>query len=91
MLCKYNYSLHTVGVKTVISLPDDIFERATAHAQSIGISRSELFVTALRQYFDLHDQAALLSDINQACGNIAAGNEMSSIVKSNLLKVQWDD
>lgn len=39
-------------MKTAISLPDDLYERATAEAHRRGMSRSELFATATRRYLD---------------------------------------
>lgn len=39
-------------MKTAISLPDDVFERATAQAKRLGISRSELIARALRAFLD---------------------------------------
>lgn len=37
-------------MKTAISLPDDLFERAERAARELGMSRSELYATALREY-----------------------------------------
>jgi metal-responsive CopG/Arc/MetJ family transcriptional regulator len=39
-------------VKTAISLPDDLYERASLEARRLGMSRSELFATAARRYLD---------------------------------------
>lgn len=37
-------------MKTAISVPDDLFERAERAARELGMSRSELYATALREY-----------------------------------------
>lgn len=37
-------------MKTAISVPDDLFERAERVARELGMSRSELYATALREY-----------------------------------------
>ena len=37
-------------MKTAISIPDDLFEAAERFARKEGMSRSELYVTALRHY-----------------------------------------
>lgn len=41
---------YTPPMKTAISVPDDLFERAERAARERGISRSELYATALREY-----------------------------------------
>lgn len=37
-------------MKTAVSVPDDVFERAERLAQREGRSRSEVYSTALREY-----------------------------------------
>ncbi len=37
-------------MKTSVSIPDDIFESADALAEEMGISRSELYATAVSEY-----------------------------------------
>jgi metal-responsive CopG/Arc/MetJ family transcriptional regulator len=37
-------------MKTAISIPDDLFESAERFAERQGLSRSELYATALRHY-----------------------------------------
>ncbi len=41
-------------VKTAISLPDDLFQRAEAVADRNGIARSQLYALALAEYLDRH-------------------------------------
>ena len=40
----------TRGVKTTVSIPGDLFERAEELASRLGISRSQLYTDALRGY-----------------------------------------
>jgi predicted transcriptional regulator len=37
-------------VKTAVSLPDDLFERAEEAAQRLGVNRSQLYARALTKY-----------------------------------------
>lgn len=37
-------------MKTAISIPDDVFESADSLAKEIGVSRSELYATAVAEY-----------------------------------------
>lgn len=41
---------YTFTVKTAISIPDSIFEEAERVAKRRGVSRSELYATAVDQY-----------------------------------------
>jgi metal-responsive CopG/Arc/MetJ family transcriptional regulator len=41
-------------MKTAISLPDEVFEKAEATAKRLKISRSELYVRALQEFLDTH-------------------------------------
>jgi metal-responsive CopG/Arc/MetJ family transcriptional regulator len=45
-------------MKTAISIPDPLFERAEALARRMRLSRSELYATALRAFVEDHDQEA---------------------------------
>jgi metal-responsive CopG/Arc/MetJ family transcriptional regulator len=53
-------------VKTAISLPDDTYEQATRQAAELGISRSEFFARAARNYLDQLAVRSLTGQINEA-------------------------
>lgn len=46
---------HTAVVKTAISLPDTVFERAERLAGKLGLTRSRLYALALEQYLEQTD------------------------------------
>lgn len=50
---RYNPS-YTDGMKTAISIPDPLFESAERFARLRGMSRSELYATAIRDYLREH-------------------------------------
>jgi metal-responsive CopG/Arc/MetJ family transcriptional regulator len=53
-------------MKTAISVPDDVFESADELAEELGISRSELYSTAVAEYLAKHraeDVTAKLNDV----------------------------
>ncbi len=53
-------------MKTTISLPDDLFDSADGLAARLGISRSELYATAVEEYLAKHrheDVTARLNDV----------------------------
>jgi metal-responsive CopG/Arc/MetJ family transcriptional regulator len=63
-------------MKTAISVPDDVFDRASEQAAELGISRSEFFARAARKYLDELASASLTSQINEALR--AAGDDDSA-------------
>ena len=53
-------------MKTAISLPDEVFASADALAERMGLSRSELYATAVAEYVAKHrdqDVTARLNDV----------------------------
>ncbi|MBD2307207.1 ribbon-helix-helix protein, CopG family [Chroococcidiopsis sp. FACHB-1243] len=52
-------------MKTAISLPDEIFEQAEALAQQLGMSRSELYIEALKAYLRRHNREQTLAKLNE--------------------------
>jgi metal-responsive CopG/Arc/MetJ family transcriptional regulator len=53
-------------MKTAVSLPDDLFESADELAERLGVSRSELYATAVAEYVAKHrdqDVTARLNDV----------------------------
>ena len=53
-------------VKTAISLPEPLFQRAKVLAQDLRISRSQLVAMALTEFVKQHERKALIEAINQA-------------------------
>ena len=54
------------SMKTAISLSDELFESADALAERLGISRSQLYATAVEEYLAKHrdeDVTARLNDV----------------------------
>ena len=78
-------------MKTAISLPDDLFKLADEFAQTHGLSRSELYATALREYLDTHHDDRLVERINEACVNIDTGlsQEQAATARRTLLESEW--
>lgn len=57
---------YTDEVKTAISLPDPLFERAEQHAAAHGLGRSQLYATALERYLDAIDADQSSEHIDRA-------------------------
>ncbi len=51
-------------MKTAISLPDSLFESAEAMATRLGISRSQLYATALAEFIAEHEDASITARLD---------------------------
>jgi metal-responsive CopG/Arc/MetJ family transcriptional regulator len=63
---------YTVGMKTAVSIPDEVFARAERLARRSKRSRSELFSAALSEYVARHAPDEVTEAMNRVC---AAVNE----------------
>ena len=52
-------------MKTAISIPDEVFDAAEEMAQRLGVSRSQLYVTALREYLEAHRNRGVTARLDQ--------------------------
>lgn len=59
-------------MKTAISLPDEIFERAERLARRLKKSRSELYREAVAEYVARHDPEAVTEALDQLCEQVDA-------------------
>ncbi len=51
-------------MKTVVSIPDAVFKLAEALARHLGVSRSELYATAVAEYVAKHQDAKVTERLN---------------------------
>jgi metal-responsive CopG/Arc/MetJ family transcriptional regulator len=51
-------------MKTAISLPDDLFSAADALATRLGVSRSELYATAVAEFLAKHQPSEVTQRLN---------------------------
>ena len=56
-------------MKTAISLPDDLFESADALARRLGVSRSELYATAVAEFLAKHQDANVTQRLDDVYGH----------------------
>jgi metal-responsive CopG/Arc/MetJ family transcriptional regulator len=62
-------------MKTAISIPDEIFEKAEKAAKDYNYSRSELFTIAVKEFLERIKSRRLLDEINEAYSDIEAPDE----------------
>lgn len=55
-------------MKIAISVPDQIFDAAERLAREKGVSRSELYATALAEYLGVHGAAAVTARLDALYG-----------------------
>ncbi len=52
-------------MKTAVSLPDPVFEAAEALASQLGISRSQLYAEAIRDFVRSHREEGVTEALNR--------------------------
>lgn len=55
-------------MKTAISLPDALFQSADELARRLGVSRSELYATAVAEFLAKHHHAKVTERLDQVYG-----------------------
>jgi cAMP phosphodiesterase len=85
---------YTIGMKTAVSLPNDLFAEAEAYAQAHRLSRSHVFAAALREFLVRHaDVDAITDAVNAAIDAdpqaFAPDPALSAAVSRTLAQVEW--
>lgn len=81
---RYN-SRHTTDMKTAISIRDEIFEAAERTARALGMSRSELYATAVKEFVARHSGEKVTERLNA----IYADNPAASELDEGLQAIQF--
>lgn len=78
-------------MKTAISIPDQIFTAAEKTAKRLGISRSELYATAVKNYVQSHVAEEITENLNKvyAAEESALDSGLQSMQSSSLDKEDW--
>ena len=66
---------YTLGMKTAVSVPNEIFKRAERLAKRLKLSRSELYSRALREYLARHAPDEVTEALNALCEELDTGAE----------------
>jgi predicted transcriptional regulator len=56
---------YTVSMKTAISLPDPLFQKAEKLARRLGLNRSQLYVRALESFIARYDTKAIAAKLDE--------------------------
>jgi metal-responsive CopG/Arc/MetJ family transcriptional regulator len=68
-------------MKTAVSVPDDVFEKAERLAHREGRSRSEVYSTALREYVARHSPDEVTASIDSAIAQLGESASSDSFVR----------
>jgi predicted transcriptional regulator len=63
-------SSYTAGMKTAVSVPDDVFESAERLARRERRSRSEVYSAALREYVARHSPDEITDALNRVVADV---------------------
>ena len=82
---------YTFGMKTAVSIPDDVFEDAERLASRLGTSRSQLYARALAEFVARHDDDRVTSLMDQAVREAGGGANafVQAAARQSLQRVEW--
>lgn len=82
---------YTQGMKTAVSIPDDVFEKVERFARRAKRSRSEVFSAALREYMARHAPDEVTDAINRAVDEIGDQKDdfVAAAARVVLRKTEW--
>jgi energy-coupling factor transporter ATP-binding protein EcfA2 len=82
---------YTRGMKTAVSIPDEVFEKVERLARRARKSRSEVFSAALREYVARHAPDEVTDSLNRVCDQIAEQNDpfVRAAARRVLEKTEW--
>jgi metal-responsive CopG/Arc/MetJ family transcriptional regulator len=76
------------SVKTAISIPEPLFQRAEAVAHSLQISRSQLIARAVAEFVKRYENRSLLESLNRAYEDSPSAEEREQM--QSMRQKQWE-
>lgn len=83
---------YTIGMKTAVSLPDDVFLGAERHAKRTRKSRSQLYAEALAEYLARHAPEEITDDMNSVIEELGEARNDSfatAAARRTLERIEW--
>ncbi len=82
---------YTNGMKTAISIPDDVFQVAERLARRTKKSRSQLFSDAVREYVARHASDEVTEAMNRVCDEVGDQTDefVSAAARRILERTVW--
>lgn len=78
-------------MKTAVSIPDDIFERAERLASREQRSRSDVYAAALDQYLARHARDEITETMNRVCDEVGESDDafLAAAGRRVLDRAEW--
>ncbi len=91
MLASRRLCGYTDGMKTAISIPDEVYQGAERLARRTKKSRSRLFSDALKEYLARHAPDEVTEAMNRACAEAGEAKDpfVSSAARRILERSEW--
>ena len=82
---------YTRGMKTAVSIPDEVFEQAKRLARRAGRSRSHVFSEALREYVARHEPDEVTEAMDQVCEQVGDQSDpfVAAVASKALERTEW--
>jgi predicted transcriptional regulator len=82
---------YTMGMKTAVSIPDELFRRADSFAERTGVSRSRVYQEALAEYLARRDPDRITAALNAVIEDV--GPELDewfqAASREALERIEW--
>ena len=77
-------------MKTAVFVPDELFERADRLARTTGLSRSEVYSRALREYVARHAPDQITDALNDVVGRVGDDRTFARAASRRTLeRIEW--
>jgi antitoxin MazE6 len=82
---------YTFGMKTAVSIPDEVFEKVERLARRAGRSRSEVFSAALSEYVARHAPDEVTDAMDRVIANVGDQQDafISAAARQVLENTEW--
>jgi metal-responsive CopG/Arc/MetJ family transcriptional regulator len=82
---------YTPGMKTAVSIPDEVFEKVERLARRERRSRSEVFSAALREYVARHAPDEVTEAMDRVCAAVSdqGGGFAAAAARRVLERTEW--
>ncbi len=80
-------------MKTAISIPDEVFEAAERAAKRLGVSRSQLYSNAVKEFIERHRRENVTDKLNEVYFENESASELDAALKAlqakSLPREEW--
>lgn len=82
---------YTLGMKTAVSVPDDVFERAERLARRERRTRSDVYSAALREYVARHSPDEIADALDRVIAEVGEGTDsfVTAASRQTLESTEW--